>query len=149
MFQQWARQHAAAAGDEQSFDMTITVSQYTLLVNTFYFSVRRFLLQQQLSGRGDTQRLQEELRPPETGDFSLKIVDVNRTSKGARAGRVQGFSALVVVGNQNVCSVDFDAACQCACIHCVTICLVLASPPSSSLATRTCVSFESQPLIQL
>lgn len=34
----------------------------------------------------------------------LQVVDVNRTSKGARAGRVQGFSALVVVGNQNVSS---------------------------------------------
>lgn len=32
----------------------------------------------------------------------MKIVDVNRTSKGARAGRVQGCSALVVVGNSDV-----------------------------------------------
>jgi Ribosomal protein S5, N-terminal domain len=31
---------------------------------------------------------------------ALQVVDVNRTSKGARAGRVQGYSALVVVGNQ-------------------------------------------------
>lgn len=36
----------------------------------------------------------------------LQVVDVNRTSKGARAGRVQGFSALVVVGNQNVSGLD-------------------------------------------
>jgi Ribosomal protein S5, N-terminal domain len=33
---------------------------------------------------------------------ALQVVDVNRTSKGARAGRVQGYSALVVVGNQKV-----------------------------------------------
>jgi len=69
MFQQWARRHAAAVGDEQSFDMTITVSQYTLLVNTFYFSVRRLLLQQHLSGRGDTHRPLEELRLLERGDL--------------------------------------------------------------------------------
>lgn len=63
---------------------------------------QRFLLQQWLSGRNEAgERLRDELRPPQTGDFSMKVVDVNRTSKGARAGRVQGFSALVVVGNQN------------------------------------------------
>ena len=31
-----------------------------------------------------------------------QVVDVNRTSKGGRAGRIQGYSALVVVGNSDV-----------------------------------------------
>lgn len=61
---------------------------------------RRFLLQEQLKSKQGQEEL--DLRPPDTGDFRMKIIDVNRTSKGARAGRVQGVSALVVVGNNDV-----------------------------------------------
>jgi len=60
---------------------------------------QRFLLQEQLKSKQGQEEL--DLRPPDTGDFRMKIIDVNRTSKGARAGRVQGVSALVVVGNND------------------------------------------------
>lgn len=62
---------------------------------------QRFMLQQKLMSKGNQEDLAEDLRPPDTGDFRMKIVDVNRTSKGGRAGRIMGCSALVVVGNND------------------------------------------------
>ena len=38
--------------------------------------------------------------------YSLKLVDVNSTNKGSPAGGVQSFSAMVVVGNHEVCSLQ-------------------------------------------
>ena len=38
--------------------------------------------------------------------YSLKLVDVNSTNKGSPAGAVQSFSAMVVVGNHEVCSLQ-------------------------------------------
>lgn len=35
-------------------------------------------------------------------DFRIKVVDVNRISKGSRTGGIGRFSALAVVGNGNV-----------------------------------------------
>jgi ribosomal protein S5 len=64
--------------------------------------MHRFMLQQKLMSKGNQEDLAEDLRPPDTGDFRMKIVDVNRTSKGGRAGRIMGCSALVVVGNNDV-----------------------------------------------
>ena len=38
------------------------------------------------------------------GFFRMKVVDVNRTSRGSPTGGIGRFSALVVVGNSNVSS---------------------------------------------
>ena len=38
------------------------------------------------------------------GYFRMKVVDVNRTSRGSPTGGIGRFSALVVVGNSNVSS---------------------------------------------
>ena len=35
--------------------------------------------------------------------YSLKLVDVNSTNKGSPAGGIQSFSAMVVVGDCEVC----------------------------------------------
>jgi len=65
---------------------------------------RRFLLQQMLSA--GTAGLATD---PADGDgndeeaaWKMKIVDVNRISKGVKAGSMMRYSALIVVGNANV-----------------------------------------------
>ena len=70
----------------------------------------RFLLRQMLSGKGRDmlmedgagRSLEEEqpTAPPE--NFLMKLVDVNRTSKGTKSGGLQSLSAMVVVGNSRV-----------------------------------------------
>ena len=66
---------------------------------------RRFLLQQMLSA--GTAGLPSG--DPADGDgndeeaaWKMKIVDVNRISKGVKAGSMMRYSALIVVGNANV-----------------------------------------------
>jgi hypothetical protein len=41
--------------------------------------------------------------------FRMKVVDVNRTSRGSPTGGIGRFSALVVVGNSNVRSFCFHS----------------------------------------
>jgi small subunit ribosomal protein S5 len=43
------------------------------------------------------EHIQKAFQPPE--GFRMKVVDVNRTCKGTRAGGLYRFSAMVVVGN--------------------------------------------------
>lgn len=43
------------------------------------------------------EELQKAFRPPD--NFRMKVVDVNRTCKGTRAGGLYRYSCMVVVGN--------------------------------------------------
>ena len=69
----------------------------------------RHILQQLLSGNELTgaQTMSEEESNAAINaarqKYSLKLVDVNSTNKGSSAGGVQSFSAMVVVGNHEVC----------------------------------------------
>jgi len=67
---------------------------------------RRIVLQRLLQGgilqadpvaSQELKKIEQSSRPP--GGFRMKVVNVNRTSKGTRAGGLFRFSALVVVGN--------------------------------------------------
>ena len=71
-------------------------------------SCDRHILSQLLSGNelsGGSQ-LGEESNAAELAQksqsYSMKLVDVNSTNKGTKAGGVQSFSAMVVVGNHEV-----------------------------------------------
>ena len=67
---------------------------------------RRIVLQKLLQGgilqadpvaAQELKKIEQSSRPP--SGFRMKVVNVNRTSKGTRAGGLFRFSALVVVGN--------------------------------------------------
>eukprot|EP00890_Picochlorum_soloecismus_P004649 jgi/Picsp_1/5185/NSC_02548-R1_ribosomal protein s5 len=67
---------------------------------------RRIVLQRLLQGgilqadpvaAQELKKIEQSSKPP--GGFRMKVVNVNRTSKGTRAGGLFRFSALVVVGN--------------------------------------------------
>ena len=81
--------------------LTLPITGHMLLMRT---PRRRFLLQQMLSA--GTAGLPAD---PAGGDaydeeaaWKMKIVDVNRVSKGVKAGSMMRYSALIVVGNANV-----------------------------------------------
>lgn len=46
-------------------------------------------------------------------NFRMKVVDVNRTSRGSPTGGIGRFSALVVVGNSNVSPRNTCSGCHC------------------------------------
>lgn len=69
----------------------------------------RHMLQQMLSRNATSagQALQQEEQTLAAIDaarehYALKLVDVNSTNKGSPKGGIQSFSAMVVVGNQEV-----------------------------------------------
>ena len=52
---------------------------------------------------GGAERSMEEEQPTASPEnFLMKLVDVNRTSKGTKSGGLQSLSAMVVVGNSRV-----------------------------------------------
>ena len=72
----------------------------------------RHMLQQLLTGNELTGTGHDSMNQQEDGiaaiaaarqKYSLKLVDVNSTNKGSPAGGVQSFSAMVVVGDCEVC----------------------------------------------
>ncbi|KAL4443425.1 hypothetical protein ABPG75_011162 [Micractinium tetrahymenae] len=51
------------------------------------------------SAMREWQEIQGQFQPPD--DFRMKVVDVNRTSKGTRTGGLYRYGCMVVVGNGN------------------------------------------------
>ena len=51
---------------------------------------------------GAGRSLEEEQPTASPENFLMKLVDVNRTSKGTKSGGLQSLSAMVVVGNSRV-----------------------------------------------
>ena len=115
---------------------------------TLHYPGRRFLLQQMLSA-GTAEA------PDDAGDGSMygeesawkmKIVDVNRVSKGVKAGSMMRYSALIVVGNANVSArwPDLRDGRRILChVQMLDVCFAMmhhllraALPPSGSRTTR-------------
>lgn len=69
----------------------------------------RHILQQLLTGNKlmGAEALGDDSSAAELAEqsqhYSLKLVNVNSTNKGTKSGGVQSFSAMVVVGNHEVC----------------------------------------------
>ena len=66
--------------------------------------LQQFLTHSEMSG-SSTLGTEEETNAAidaAKDNYSLKLVDVNSTNKGSPKGGIQSFSAMVVVGNQEV-----------------------------------------------
>ncbi|KAL2629233.1 hypothetical protein R1flu_013919 [Riccia fluitans] len=59
---------------------------------------QRFLLQKALKIKSERD---EEERPRMPRGFEMKVIDVNRTVKVTKGGKVQSFGAVVICGNHN------------------------------------------------
>lgn len=62
---------------------------------------QKFLLQQMLNAGSGTRQEVDPRTQQDESRMKMKIVDVNRVSKGAKAGSMMRYSALIVVGNAN------------------------------------------------
>lgn len=70
--------------------------------------LQQLLTGNELAGSGSETMGQEEgtaAIAAARDKYALKLVDVNSTNKGSPAGGVQSFSAMVVVGDGEVCHV--------------------------------------------